>query len=107
LSLVNDCLVLRQLTDGGPQVRAAFDPKRLSATVRMKMDGNQPRVVIEGYNGAEVLTTYTWDDSNPPVLWRNRGVSTFILMDDPDDAERVARAFSHLINMMGGKNGSL
>lgn len=90
-------------TDLTPQVRYGKNRRNLAAEVREEGD-----VVLQVHNGESKITLYQgFEDAAGIIKPQVRSLSELTLGEagniDPLDAERLAKAFSHLIIMFGGK----
>ncbi|WP_038160145.1 hypothetical protein [Verrucomicrobium sp. BvORR106] len=105
-SKVNKRFVLRGRVDQSEVVLAVFDAKDLGTLVTAKTFEDGVSVVLEGRDGKNAFTSFTQVDgegSNPGKLWRDQSAEVLLRVRNPEDAPRVARAFTTLIFLAGGR----
>ncbi len=101
----NRCMVLRQIEDSGTWIMVAFKGADLDANVRFGRESNGACWVrLETADGSENIAHYSPDINHKGELTLRRDLTSLRIIDtaDLDDAKRIARAFSILIQTHGG-----
>lgn len=105
-SKVNKRFILRRHIDEVEVVLAVFDAADLSTRVTTKAFEDGVSVGLEGRDGKKAFITFNQDDhesSKPRKLWKDQSSEVFLRVSNPEDAPRVARAFTTLIFLAGGR----